>query len=722
MSMASSFVRRCVCVGLFAMSAILTPAAQTSVPSNPQLQEARKAYDATDFEGARMALTAMIAEWSVSTDDATKPLLAAAYELRGRTLQNLRDLDGARNDWRAMLLLVPGYTFPVEAGPRALALFEEVRATTIGMVDIAISPADAEVRVDGRLIPERPLRLSLADGPHTVAATRRSHRSAEQTFIVKAGETTTVPLALERTRTTVTFSAIPSQVEVLVNGQALGGGAVPVGGGAVAGDLQVSVTSRSTTQPEPATASGPAAAFVMEDVPTGRYTLDFRAPCFVSEQRALDVQRPQEIRLDTIRLTPARAEVSVQSDAADARIVTSSGITEKNDMRPPQVLSLCAGPYVVQVRSPLGRDVRRYDLKTGQKEQFTARVRPAFALVPGAEPNAAGAVGRDLRLTAEQAFRDTSNVTLFVADDGSGSLPSTTTAERRAVVTRVVRDIGAQGLAGLSRDAANPETLTLTLWSPGSGRPDTIRWRAGDAASVAEAIRRLDARPVLTRAWVGVLAIDVIDVGVVVAATEPGSAGAAAGLQQGDVVVTAGGRPLSTAADLLTAAEAREAGQTLPLEVRDRAGASRRVELVVSRVPRVIDPLDQTVLPNTLAVYLAGRLQSKLPPLDEAAVRLNLAVAQIQAEAWVEARAELETVEALATKSTLSQPVQNAISGSAAYLLGIAAEKSGDAAGAEAAWTRAAQVTGPLLLDSGGAIREQAERRLAALRQSRVSP
>src|SRR5688572_14273209 len=177
MSMAASLVRQCVGLGVavaLLVSAVVMPAAQTSVPANPQLQEARRAYDATDFETARATLTTMIAEWSASPDDAVKPLLAAAYELRGRTLQNLRDLDGARNDWRAMLLLVPGYTFPVEAGPRALALFEEVRAATIGMVDIAISPADAEVRVDGRLIPDRPLRLSLADGPHTVAATRRS--------------------------------------------------------------------------------------------------------------------------------------------------------------------------------------------------------------------------------------------------------------------------------------------------------------------------------------------------------------------------------------------------------------------------------------------------------------------------------------------------------------------------------------------------------------------
>ena len=65
--------------------------------------------------------------------------LVRQRELRGRALQNLRDLDGARNDWRAMLLLAPDYVFPVEDGPRALALFEEVRASTVGMESVASS-------------------------------------------------------------------------------------------------------------------------------------------------------------------------------------------------------------------------------------------------------------------------------------------------------------------------------------------------------------------------------------------------------------------------------------------------------------------------------------------------------------------------------------------------------------------------------------------------------
>ena len=62
-------------------------------------------------------------------------------------------------------------------------------------------------------------------------------------------------------------------------------------------------------------------------------------------------------------------------------------------------------------------------------------------------------------------------------------------------------------------------------------------------------------------------------------------------------------------------------------------------------------------------------------------------------------------------------PNIEAIAGTSAYLRGVTAEKNGDAAGAERAWTRAAQFTGPLLTGAGGPIKDMAERRLASLRQ-----
>jgi hypothetical protein len=145
------------------------------------------------------------------------------------------------------------------------------------------------------------------------------------------------------------------------------------------------------------------------------------------------------------------------------------------------------------------------------------------------------------------------------------------------------------------------------------------------------------------------------------------------------------------------------------------------VNLAVHRVPRVIDPLDQTVLPNVLAVSLTGRAQAKLTPVEAAAVRLNLGVAWLQAEAWPAALAELDAVDAMVTAGALPQPVNDAVAGTAAYLRGVTAGKSGDPAAAERAWSRAAQFTGRLLTGSGESIKEAADRQLASLRQPSAS-
>ena len=65
MRMAPSLVRLCAALGvaLTVVLGVVLSAAQTSVPSNPQLQEARRAYDTTDFESARAVLTSAIAQF-----------------------------------------------------------------------------------------------------------------------------------------------------------------------------------------------------------------------------------------------------------------------------------------------------------------------------------------------------------------------------------------------------------------------------------------------------------------------------------------------------------------------------------------------------------------------------------------------------------------------------------------------------------------------------------
>ena len=66
---------------------------------------------------------------------------------------------------------------------------------------------------------------------------------------------------------------------------------------------------------------------------------------------------------------------------------------------------MCEGAHVLEVRSPIGRYVRRFDIKVGERVEADAEPRPAIALlsVTGLPDGLRG--GPDLRLLTEDTFR-----------------------------------------------------------------------------------------------------------------------------------------------------------------------------------------------------------------------------------------------------------------------------------------------------------------------------
>jgi len=714
-------------VSLSIILALGVGAQQPPPPSDPRLEEARQAYEATNYEAASEMLNALIVRIGTPADAGQRQVLSAAYELRGRSRLNLRDVDGARADFRSMLLLEPALQLSAQAGPRAQALFDEVRIATVGQVEVSVMPADATVTLDGVRLAERPSMLTLVVGPHTLAATRPGYRAAAQSFTVLPGAASQViPIALERELSTLTLSTAPPNVEVVIDG---------VSRGVTEPDLnsvpRAGVNALSVSKP-----------LFLEDLQTGRHRLEFRRECFVTSEQTLDVSRPDDLKLDLVRLAPAVASVSISSDTA------GSGIFVDDAPRgaPPDVLSdICQGPHTFEVRTPNGRDVKHLDLKPGQKETFAARVRPAFAIVSDSGANQGIRGGPDLRLAAETTFQDSRTVELFAPSDkrtaeiaAAERLPNDWLAfdilrrpiggatkigegARRQIGARFVKTFDVQGTAAIAREpGGDPSDMLLILLAPGSGRPDVIRWKVDNPASVRQAVSLLDDAPTMTRASIGLLAIDVLDVpGPVVVSVEAGGSAAAAGMQPGEIVTAVGATAVNGAAQLLQIVNAQPAAQPLTLEVRDRAGTARKVQLTAQRVPRLVEPADQTVLSNVLAVQLATRVRTASNPLDEAAIRLNLAGALMRLASWSDATRELEAVIALAAKGTLPAPVRESVSGTAHYLMGACAEASGDAAAAERAWALSAQSPSALLTDSGGLLKELSEKRLAQLRQSK---
>jgi hypothetical protein len=247
-----------------------------------------------------------------------------------------------------------------------------------------------------------------------------------------------------------------------------------------------------------------------------------------------------------------------------------------------------------------------------------------------------------------------------------------------------------------------------------------LRWRIDDPASLRDVIARLDALPTMTRPSLGLLPIDVLDVGgVVIGTVEPEGGAAGAGLQPGDIVTAADGKAVTTASELLSAAATVPAGKALTLDVRDRTGATRKADVPIERLPRLLDPLDEGILANTLAVSLAPRAVAPLTPVEAVGTRMNLAVSWMRIENWSAAIRELEAAESMIREATMPARSQATILANTQYLIGLCAAQSGDARRAEQALTKAAESQSRLLTDSADPLKELAERRLSELRNPR---
>jgi SAM-dependent methyltransferase len=222
--------------------------------------------------------------------------------------------------------------------------------------------------------------------------------------------------------------------------------------------------------------------------------------------------------------------------------------------------------------------------------------------------------------------------------------------------------------------------------------------------SVNRAMARFDFVPPLVMNTIGVMAVEVSDAeGVIVAAVDAGSAGAQAGLKVGDIITKADGQVAKAPGVFQRVLGGRKPGEKMSLEVMDRAGATRTMDVPVEQRARLISPADQTLLFNPLVLALRTRLATA-NAVDQPTVRLNLGVALMRLGDYAGAREQFEAVQ-LSEGPGVSKGTQQ-------YLLGLAYEGTGDTAAAQSAWQQAAK-SEAWLTEDGPAIRALAERKLA---------
>ena len=292
-----------------------------------------------------------------------------------------------------------------------------------------------------------------------------------------------------------------------------------------------------------------------------------------------------------------------------------------------------------------------------------------------------------------------------------GVTAEVTAAMRRDLSTKLAKAFDAQGIAAVTAPtAANRSRLVLTLLAAGAAEPDVLEVNLDQQDTVASAVSQLDRILSFRTATIGATAIDVEDVpGAVLAAVDAGGPAGKAGLNTGDVVVSAGGKPVADAAALSAAVAAQAPTTPLAVEVKDATGTPRKVDVTVAMRPRLLGISDQTLLVNRTLVALRARLADATDAEEKSAIRLNLAAALTRLESWGDARAELQQVAISDGPGVGTGTVQ--------YLLGLCAARLGNRADAEAAF-KAAAASANLLTEEGPPVRELAEARLAELQRT----
>lgn len=595
-------------------------------------------------------------------------LLVQAYELRARARFAQGDSTGAEQDFSALLVLKPDFKLGAGVSPRVIAVFENVRRLTIGQLAIQLIPP-GDITIDGRLVtvPAEPLRLDIASGEHVVNATRPNYTPFEQKVTVKAGEVAMLSITLERTSATVAVVTTPEDVEVFLD------------------DVSKGRTTKGAT-------AGVSAPLAITDVPLGNHRLKLRRECYVEAEVPITV-RAEDLQTEPIQLAPAVATVSIKTADKEAVLVVDGQVHGPilGDV------TVCAGSHVIEIRGARGRFVDRREWKTGEAVSLAAELRPAIPIVI-----ATGSTGMapDRLLTSLESALSPARRLLVYAPVAS-ELEAAMRQENvpadwlnanpgeagQKLPKEVIRDMGRRlsarlGVQGLAAAAvgADSATVTLLLLAAGSGEPDVLTMSLADAASRGRVVDQLNALPPqLVRPSLEASFIDVQGVqGAVVVRTNVVS-----GLAGGEVVTSAGGKPVTSVAELRAVLAGQNgSATTLPLEVKGAAGVVKKVSSPVVTVVDTLSVRDPALLANRALLDLQGAVAAAPAGIQKVAAAINLAVVHLRLGSWDDALATLKDVQ-LTEGSGVS-------AGTIAYLNGLALEGLGRTADAQAAFTRAA--------------------------------
>jgi tetratricopeptide (TPR) repeat protein len=608
-----------------------------------------------------------------------RDMLVQAYELRGRAYFNIGLQEKAAESFRLLVQAKPDHTVTKDrVSPKIVDLFNSVKKALVGYLAVSSQPQGARAvlvagdntRTDLGLTDFFPVEI-LA-GEYTVEVAKEGYRTETQPLNLAPRATEALQFPLTRTLASAFFVTEPAGVEIWIDGELKG-----TTSGSLTPEVFEAIRARGL---DPARAS---ARTEVPNLSLGTHHLELRKKCHETVKRALDTDVAQDYEIEPLRLEDSLASLRLTSDPPGARIYLND---EPKGVTPSEIEGVCSGKVRVEVKHQAGKFIQDVVLGRDEALNLDCPIRPSLAFLgvvaesvggerslAEAEEKIRGNLQKLATLNFIPAPRETvdrileaEHVTRRALVPGSSTDPDVV----RRVTERLASTLEVQGfLIAILPEEKLQRTAVLYLLAAGNAVAEPWDVTFGETASYMRYIAKVDQKAALYRPWSGLVAVDTLLYdGPPVLRVVPGSPAAQAGIQPGEVLFAADGKPLKRTADLLSIIEQKKPREKLSLHLKG-PGGDRAVDLVLGQTPQEVPLFEPTLLYNKVMMDLRQVVEGYPGTEDAAFASLNLALCAMHFQDFAAAHNYLQKAKGeLPQRPGVSQ-------GTAFYYLGLALER-----------------------------------------------
>jgi hypothetical protein len=618
------------------------------------------AFDELDFARAVRDLSRILDPFEAGqfqlTSTEEMEVVARSLELRGRAYFNLGQTGRTDHDFETLIRLRVDYSLDRERiSPKVIDRWLEVRSRIVGTVAVEVEPIGAEVEIDGQPAGLGPrLERDLLAGRHRVEVSLPGYGTVEESVEIVAGEITPLALTLARNARDIQLFTVPAGVEVFVDGESAG-----ITSGTAPPEYEEMATRLSLPRNR---ISGP---LLVRNLSPGDHRVRFSRPCYTAAAVRIEVElgkdneTPQDFR--PIVLEPSEAELDVRSPTGAAILLDGRQVGRV----PSKISGVCSGAHWVEIRMEKG--VQWFEeiiLERGDQRAIRARPRSTLLYLGVFSRGPDGDVRVITKGPLESGLRERGAFNLISGGVDTAPAESTTAGRSdqespagevrqqytylRTLVTDTLGRAGAEIWRGTgpldapllkrARDSMGADLVlagtashggdgrvTLFLYETGSARPDRIVLEGGGTEKEWNAfLGRLTRSYDLYSTWFGAAAVDtVLTESPVVVRVSTDSPAARAGVEPGDQIRSAGGRPVRTRSELRQGVRKSRSDDRMAIQLR-REGEDREMEIRLGKTPQLIPVADPDLLYNKLIAEFRLRIRTSRSEAEKNLLLLNL--------------------------------------------------------------------------------------------------